>query len=327
MSHTAPVESRACRVGVAMGDELLTYSFPAPHPFNSKRVVRFWEELERLELGEIAVNAEKADDRVIELFHDKEHVEFVRKASTLGYGALDDGDTPAFKGVIDAAAFAVGSTLACVEQILEGRLDHAFNPVGGLHHARRDRSAGFCVFNDVGVAIELLKRRGLRRLLYVDIDVHHGDGVFYAYEDDPEVFIFDIHESGRYLYPGTGSASETGKGRALGTKVNIQLLPGDGDERVKEILPRLEEFANNAAPEFIILQCGADGLAGDPLGGLAYSEFVHIEVARILHRVSHKFSKGRIIALGGGGYDPDNCARAWTSVVKAFLENSENANH
>ncbi len=320
------VGSRACRVGVVKGEELLGYSFPAPHPFNAERVVRFWERLERLNLGEVVVRPEKADDATLELFHEKGHVDFVRRASVLGYGALDEGDTPAFKGIMDAAAFAVGSTLACLDEVLEGRLDHAFNPVGGLHHARPDASAGFCVFNDVGVAIRILRRRGLRRILYVDIDVHHGDGVFYSFEDDPDVFIFDIHEDGRYIYPGSGSASETGRGKAVGTKVNIPLLPGEGDERVRQILPRLEEFAIDASPEFIILQCGADGLAGDPLGGLAYSEFVHASVARILHRVSHAASEGRVIALGGGGYDPDNCARAWTSVIEAFHENSENAN-
>ncbi|MDA4118504.1 MAG: acetoin utilization protein AcuC [Thaumarchaeota archaeon] len=326
MSGSPLVESSSCRVGVAKGDELLAYSFPPPHPFNSSRVVRFWEELARLKLGEVVVNPEKADDQVIELFHSKEHVEFVRKASALGYGALDQGDTPAFKGVMDAAAFAVGSTLACVGQILDGRLDHGFNPVGGLHHARPNRSAGFCVFNDIGVAIEFLRRRGMRRVLYVDIDVHHGDGVFYPYEDDPEVFIFDIHEDGTYIYPGTGSSSERGEGKAAGTKFNVPLLPGEGDERVREILPRLEEFAFEAKPEFIILQCGADGLAGDPLGGLTYSDYVHSNVTRILHKVSHQVSKGRLVALGGGGYSPENCALAWTSVVKRLRENAENAN-
>ena len=269
-----------CRVCVVKGDALLRYSFPPPHPFNSARVVRFWEELGKLGLGEMTIEPERADEEAIELFHDKAHVEFVRKASTLGYGYLDEGDTPAFKGVLEAAEFAVGSTLSCVEQVLSGEADHGFNPVGGLHHARRDRSAGFCVFNDIGVAIETLRKEGLRRILYVDIDVHHGDGVFYPYEYDREVFIFDVHEDGRFLYPGTGKEMETGEGRAEGTKVNVPLLPGEGDERMKDILPRLEEFAIRAEPEFVILQCGADSLAGDPIGGLAFSEKFHSSVAK-----------------------------------------------
>ncbi len=301
------------------GKGLLRYSFPSPHPFNSARVVRFWEELQGQEIGETLIEPEQADEQTLELFQDKSHVEFVRKASTLGYGFLDEGDTPAFKGVLEAAEIAVGSTLSCVEKVMSGEADHGFNPVGGLHHARRDRSAGFCVFNDIGVAIEFLKKEGLKRVLYVDIDVHHGDGVFYQYEYDSGVFIFDVHEDGRFLYPGTGNETETGEGRAVGTKVNIPLLPGEGDERIKDILPKLEEFAIRVAPEFVILQCGADGLAKDPIGGLLFSETYHSKVAESLHKVAHKVCRGRIVALGGGGYDPSNCARAWTSVVRQFI--------
>ncbi len=307
-----------CRVCVVKGEGLLKYSFPPPHPFNSSRVVRFWDELARLGLGEVLLEPNRADEETLELFHARSHVEFVRKASTLGYGYLDQGDTPAFKGVLEAAELAVGSTLSCIEEVLEGEADHGFNPVGGLHHARRDRSAGFCVFNDVGVGIEALRSKGLERILYVDIDVHHGDGVFYSYESDPKVFIFDVHEDGRFLYPGSGRADETGEGRAVGTKLNIPLLPGEGDERMEDILPRLEEFATRAEPEFVILQCGADGLEGDPIGGLRYSERFHAGVARVVHEVAHSACEGRMVALGGGGYDPDNCAKSWTSVVRAL---------
>ena len=313
-----------CRVCVVKGDELLRYSFPPPHPFNSARVVRFWQELGKLGLGEVEIEPERADEETLELFHDKEFVEFVKKASKLGYGYLDEGDTPAFKGVLEAAEFAVGSTLSCVEQVMSGEADHGFNPVGGLHHARRDRSAGFCVFNDIGVAIESLMKDGMRRILYVDIDVHHGDGVFYPYESYREVFIFDVHEDGHFIYPGSGKEIETGEGRAVGTKVNIPLLPGEGDERMKDILPRLEEFAARAQPEFVILQCGADGLAGDPIGGLKYSEKFHARVAQVLHKVAHDSCGGRMVALGGGGYDPGNCARAWTSVVRELVSGREN---
>ena len=312
-----------CRVSVVKGDGLLRYSFPPPHPFNSARVVRFWEELARSGLGETGIEPEQADEETVELFHEKGHVAFVRKASALGYGYLDEGDTPAFKGVLEAAETVVGSTLSCVEKALDGETDHGFNPVGGLHHARRDNSAGFCVFNDIGVAIESLRRSGLRRILYVDIDVHHGDGVFYSYVEDPEVFIFDVHEDGRFLYPGSGREEETGKGRAAGTKVNVPLLPGEGDERMADILPKLEEFATRVEPEFVILQCGADGMAGDPIGGLAYSESFYSNVAKVLHRVAHDTCKGRMVALGGGGYDVDNGARAWTSVVGQMVAGSE----
>jgi len=204
--------------------------------------------------------------------------------------------------------------------VLERDVAHAFNPVGGLHHATRVSSAGFCVFNDVGVSIEYLRsRRGFERILYVDIDVHHGDGVYYSYVTDPGVYIFDVHEDGRFLYPGTGAADEKGEGPAVGTKINLPLPPGSGDDEIISLLPRLNEFARSARPDFIIFQCGADGLSGDPIAGLSYSPETHRRIASSLHKLSHELCEGRIVALGGGGYEPDNCASAWSKVVESLL--------
>jgi len=307
-----------CKVCVAKGAGLLKYSFPPPHPFNSSRASTFWEELSRRALGQTYVEPVRADEETVELFHEKSHFEFVKKASKVGDAFLDQGDTPAYQGVLEAAEFAVGTTVFCVEKVIGGVFDHAFNPVGGLHHARPDGSAGFCVFNDIGVAINLLRRKGLKRILYVDIDVHHGDGVFYPYETDPDVFIFDVHENGRFLYPGTGREDETGRGKAKGTKRNLALLPGEGDERIEDILRDLEEFATKARPEFMILQAGADSLQGDTLGGLIFTEEFHARVSGLLHDLSHESCGGRLVGLGGGGYNVDNCANAWTSVVKSM---------
>jgi acetoin utilization protein AcuC len=262
----------------------------------------------------------KASLGTIELFHSKEHVKYVELASRLGYGALDNGDTPAFKGVLEASQFAVGSTVLALERVMDGSLDHAFNPVGGLHHATRESSAGFCVFNDIGVIVEMLKSRyQMDRILYVDIDVHHGDGVYYSYESDPGVFIFDVHEDGRFLYPGTGFSNEIGEGNAKGTKVNVPLAPGSGNAELVDQLPRLEEFARKARPGFIIFQCGADGLRGDPIAGLEFTSAAHREVGSLLHRLSHELCSGKLLALGGGGYVPQNCADAWISVVESLV--------
>ena len=316
----------ACRVGVLEGEKLLLYSFPTPHPLNSERVRKFWEDLDKRRLQTKRIKPQMADKEVTGLFHSKEHIRYVELSSRFGYGALDLGDTPAFKGVFEAAQYVVGSTVLAIEKVMAKGVQHAFNPVGGLHHATRDSSAGFCVFNDVGVAIELLRsRHGLRRILYVDIDVHHGDGVYYAYEADPDLFIFDVHEDGRYLYPGTGSASESGAGKAKGTKVNVPLAPGSGDKAILDQLPRLEQFTRAADPEFIIFQCGADGLSGDPIGGLRYSPKAHGEVGMLLHRLSHELCSGRLVALGGGGYLPQNCADAWSEVVNAMVNAPEAA--
>jgi len=160
------------------------------------------------------------------LFHTPAYVEFVQRSSEQGGGYLDAGDTPSFRGVFEVAACVVGGSLAAAEWIMAGTRRRAFAPIAGLHHAARDRAAGFCVFNDCGIVIEALRRRhGLKRIAYVDIDAHHGDGVYYGFEDDPGVIFADIHESGDTLYPGTGSIAETGRGAAIGTKLNLP-LPG-----------------------------------------------------------------------------------------------------
>jgi acetoin utilization protein AcuC len=313
-------EHADCRVTVMEGKALLRYSFPSPHPFTAARAQMFWDEIRERRLAVSRADPQKAGVDLLRLFHSDEHVRYVELASHLGYGSLDQGDTPAFKGVFEAAQFAVGSTVSAVEKVMKGETDHAMNPVGGLHHATREASAGFCVFNDIGVAVELLRSAyGVRRILYVDIDVHHGDGVYYSYESDPELFIFDIHEDGRYLYPGTGSPEETGRGGAAGTKVNIPLPPGSGDEAAAAQLPRLEEFARRSKPEFILFQCGADGLRGDPIAGLNFSAETHRRLGSTLHVLSHDLCSGRIVAMGGGGYVPENCAGAWAAVVESLL--------
>jgi len=238
-----------------------------------------------------------------------------------GRGYLDDGDTPALPGIFDAASDVVGTTLAAVDAIMHGEAKRAFVPIAGLHHAARDRAAGFCVFNDCGVATEYLRHRhGLARIAYVDIDAHHGDGVFYGFVDDPDIIFADIHEDGRYLYPGTGAAEETGTGRARGTKLNVPLAPGADDAEFRMAWRRVEAYLDAAGPEFIIFQCGADSLEGDPITHLCFSEQAHADAAATLCRLADKHCGGRLVGTGGGGYNRENIARAWTRVVQAFVE-------
>ena len=173
------------------------------------------------------------------------------------------------------------------------------------------------------MVIELLRaRHGLRRIAYVDIDAHHGDGVFYGFEDDPELHVIDIHEDGRYLYPGTGQAHETGSGKAAGTKLNIPLAPGAGDRDFREAWSLAEEFLEFAKPEFILLQCGADSLDGDPITHLQYSADSHAYAAERLCGIADRFCSGRLLALGGGGYNRANLAEAWTAVVASLVRHS-----
>src|SRR5256885_14246278 len=163
-----------------------------------------------------------------------------------------------------------------------GENRRAFVPIAGLHHAARDRAAGFCVFNDCGVAIEQLKRSGLKRVGYVDVDADHGDGVFYAFEEDAAVVFAALHEDGRYLYPGTGALGERGRGAAEGPKLNVPLPPGSDDEVFARVWPHVMAHLEKFAPEFIILQCGADSLEGDPITHLRFSPRVHGRAAREL---------------------------------------------
>jgi len=313
-----------CSVGIILGDDSLKYSFPN-HPMNSKRVQSFWEKLK--EEGFIdrenikIIKPKKASEDVLLLFHTEDHINFVKKASKEGFGALDRGDTPAYKGVYEASAYSVGSTILSLEMVMKKEIDHAFNPIGGYHHARKDRSAGFCVFNDVAIAINHAKKTyGLDRILYVDIDAHHGDGVCYEFFEDPTVFTADIHEDGSYLYPGTGFSHETGFGEAEGTKLNIGLEPEAGDEEFKEAFIKVEEFSYQVKPELIFFQCGADGLSNDPLTHLRYTKEAHRYATEKLHIISHELCDGRIIALGGGGYNLNNVAAAWLEVVKGFMD-------
>jgi len=311
-------------VAVAKGEELFRYSFPEPHPLNRVRLERFYELLqgrEKLLQQVVFVNPVAASRDEILLYHTPDYVRFVEEKCRAGYGYLDYGDTPAFPGCFEAASYVVGTTLEVLKRILRDEFPSGFNPMGGLHHARRDRAGGFCIFNDASVAIEyLLKVVGVRRVAYVDIDAHHGDGVCYDFYGDERVIFADIHQDGRTLYPGTGFRHEVGEGKAHGTKLNIPLLPFSGDEEFKKAFEEVVGFLEKFEFDFLLLQCGADGLMGDPLTNLQYSHLAHLHAAKTLRKLAEEKCGGKILAMGGGGYDPDNVARAWVSVVEGLAE-------
>jgi acetoin utilization protein AcuC len=307
---------------VYRGEEIANYGFGDPHPFGTDRHDVFHAELAEANLGDAISYARPRHASVDELllFHTADYIDKVSRMSVDGKGFLDEGDTPAVVGIFDAASNVVGSTLAAVDAIMRGEAKRAFVPIAGLHHAARNTAAGFCVFNDCGIAAEYLrKNHGLQRIAYIDIDAHHGDGVFYGFEDDPDLIFADVHEDGRHLYPGTGAAEETGTGRARGTKLNIPMQPGADDADFARAWARVEAYLDHAKPEFIIFQCGADSLEGDPITHLRYTEQAHADAASALCRLADKHCQGRIVGTGGGGYNRDNLARAWTRVVQSFV--------
>jgi acetoin utilization protein AcuC len=314
----AAVSAQAC---LYAGDELARYGFPEGHPLGADRQGAFLKEAGQQGLiGKVRTcRARLATREEIRRFHTPSHIEKVLHAERDKLEFLDKGDTPVFPGVFEASSNVVGAALDGLARVMRGECSRTFQPIGGLHHAGRDHSAGFCVFNDLGVVIETLRLNGIRRVAYVDIDVHHGDGIFYAYEADPDLIFADIHEDGRFLYPGTGREDETGKGAAIGSKLNITLKPGAGDADFMRAWPRVEQHLARFEPEIILFQCGADGLKDDPLAHLSYSPAVHSHSAKRLISIADRFSKGRLMAFGGGGYDRRNLAMAWSAVLREIV--------
>jgi len=306
-----------------LSEQLGRYGFPEGHPLSIDRQGAFWRAACARGLNrrvQLAPSAPAGRD-LIERFHGPAYVDRVIAASQAGTGYLDFGDTPAFPGCYDVSAHLIGAALEGARRVLHGEARSTFQPIGGLHHARRGAAAGFCVFNDLGVLIETLRSEyGVRRIAYVDIDVHHGDGVFYEFEHDPELIVVDIHEDGSFLYPGTGFEYETGQGAAQGTKLNLPLKPGAGDADFTLAWTQAERFIERFVPEFFILQCGADGLAGDPLADLRLTPAAHLHAARRTVALAERHADGRLMAFGGGGYSLENLGSAWCAVLEALLE-------
>jgi acetoin utilization protein AcuC len=306
-------------LAVFVGDLLACYGFPDGHPLGIDRQGAFWSQALALGLEKRVqvITPRLATRDELERFHTPEHVSWVKLRSEAGHGYLDYGDTPAFPGVFERGSAVAGTAIEGLERLMAGDARRTFQPIGGLHHARRGQSAGFCVFNDLGVVIESLRTRfGVTRIGYVDIDVHHGDGIYYSYEADPALIVVDIHEDGRFLYPGTGHAREIGRGEAEGTKLNLPLPPRAGDREFFAAWEKGLAHLRRSKPEVLLLQCGADGLAGDPLADLRLTPKVHARVARDMRRLADEMCGGRLMVFGGGGYDLDNLAAAWTAVVR-----------
>ncbi|HCC25319.1 MAG TPA: acetoin utilization protein AcuC, partial [Holosporales bacterium] len=297
------------------------YGFGPIHPFNNDRFDAFAKAFRHHHLDQKVhlLTGRMASEEEIKRFHTLAYIQWIKRKSKEGRGFLDYGDTPVVPGIYEASAYVVGTVLEAVDQIMQGTLKRAFIPIAGLHHAKPEGTSGFCVFNDCAIAIHSLRKKyGVKKIAYVDIDVHHGDGVFYAFEEDPNLIFADIHEMD--IFPGTGDSYEEGLGKGKGKKRNFPLPAGAGDEDFFEVWPQIEDLIKREDPDFIIFQCGADSLAGDPLASLYYSDRPHGHAAAQLCKLADTYSQGRLLALGGGGYNLENIGRAWTAVVKSLIE-------
>jgi acetoin utilization protein AcuC len=243
-----------------------------------------------------------------------------RPATDLSLYGLDTEDNPLFPGIHDAPALLAGAALQAMQAVIDGRSVHAYSPAGGMHHAMRTHASGFCIYNDIVVAIDAARQAGLR-VAYVDLDAHHGDGVQAAFYDDCRVLTVSIHESGRFLFPGTGDAGEMGTGDGVGACINIPLPPDAGDECILLAYERVIRPALLAySPDLLVTQTGCDTHHDDPLTDLSATMALYPELAGRLHALAHEVCDGRWVLVGGGGYDPaDVTPRAWAAFFGTVL--------
>jgi acetoin utilization protein AcuC len=322
------------RAALIWGQPCSLYDFGRDHPLRPERVFLAVELIRAtglLERPGVEVQAPiSATDEEIALVHDAGYIELVRRAGAaagrpwdaareLGpegrKAGLGWGDNPIFPGMHEATAWVVGASLAAARAVVSGGAHHAFNPAGGLHHAGRARASGFCIYNDVAVAVAWIRQqRPHWRVLYVDVDVHHGDGVQEIFWEDPQVLTISFHESGDFLFPGTGFIDELGGKRARGSAVNLPLPPGTTDREYLEALESLlPELASAFRPDVLVSQLGCDTHWRDPLAHLRLTMRAYPRIYALLHDLAHTHCEGRWAATGGGGYDWARAVpRAWT---------------
>lgn len=330
MANAGSAEGRGTsQVALVYSPALASYRFGPGHPFTPARHILAVELMSAWELLDAVLEIEphpaSRDD--LAAVHDSRYVSAVMRASarpglaepSFGIGA---GDTPAFTGMHEAALLVAGATVAALDAVVGGVVTRAFGPAGGLHHAHRERASGFCIYNDCALAIEHATTtvRGLR-VAYVDIDVHHGDGVEEAFYDRPDVLTLSVHESGAYLYPGSGHVHEMGTGPGDGYALNVPLAPGTGAAGYQLVLeqvigPALRSFS----PDVIVLQGGADSHRDDPLAGLDNTVAGYLGLVAGIVDLSDELCGGRVAMVGGGGYESYSAVpRMWAGALAVLM--------
>ena len=335
----------------------LAYNFGSQHPMRSRRLVALIDLLEASGLWQHTDESTRQDGRIatldeLQLIHAADYISAVQQLSTSRvpgqteeeqsthehlarhYG-FSDGDTPIFPGMHDAAARIAGGTLVALSTVMglpEGKTSHTsensprhiFHPAGGWHHARAASASGFCVYNDIAIAIAHVQQACEAKVLYIDFDAHHGDGVQQAFYDDPRVMTISFHETGRYLFPGTGEVFELGQGTGRGTSVNVPLEPFTEDDSYIEVMKvLLPPLVASFAPDVIISMHGCDAHAWDPLTHLELTMRSFQAQVSLTHQLAQTYCQGRWVALGGGGYDLYRVTpRAW-SILWAEMSGQE----
>ena len=304
---------------------LLGYRFTATHPMNPVRL-ELTERLAR-DLGVFdapnltEVSPEIAEDTALAAVHTEEYICAVHAASDSGTASLEHGlgteDTPVFEGIHTGAARIAGGTLHLAQSLVAGTAVRGVNFAGGMHHAGIAKAGGFCVYNDAALAIQHLLDTGTRKVVYIDVDAHHGDGTQEIFYSDPRVMTISVHQSGTTLYPGTGFPNEIGAGPADGTAVNISLPPGTGDAGfLRAFHAIIPQVVRTFEPEVIVSQHGCDSHADDPLSDLQLSIEGQRQLALDIGHLAEELTENRWIATGGGGYSIHQVVpRAWAHLT------------
>jgi len=301
------------------------YYFNENHPFNQTRLkltVDLLRKLDALPESSILSPVPASMEQLLTV-HSEDYLQAVQALSSstpdphwlrqAGKYGLDTEDTPFFPRMHEITSMIVGGSVRAVDAVMSGQAGHALHLAGGLHHALQNKGAGFCVYNDASAAIQHAKIRYGARVLYIDTDAHHGDGVQWCFYTDPDVCTVSIHETGKYLFPGTGAVNERGEGTAFGTSINIPVEPYTEDESWLECLEEvLLRVTDHFKPDLILSQHGCDAHAFDPLSHVHCSMDIYRAMPRLIRRLARQYCGGRWVALGGGGYD------IWRVVPRAW---------
>jgi acetoin utilization protein AcuC len=305
-------------------DALASYRFSQEHPLDPRRLeltLALIRAMGLLDSDDVLLAPPRpATDEELMTVHTKEYINAVKRGEpNLRYG-LGTEDVPVIPGMHEAGAMVVGATLVAAELVMSGTVTRAFNMAGGLHHAHRNQASGFCVYSDLAIAIRYMQKQHGARVMYIDYDAHHGDGVQWIFYDDPNVLTVSLHESGKYIFPGTGFAEEVGEGAGYGFTANFPFEPGATDAEYGAVFhEHIPKLAEKFKPDVIVLQNGCDSHAVDPLTDLGCTTRIYEDFTRLVGEVADRHCGGRIVATGGGGYAIHEVVpRAWTLVWAAL---------
>ena len=324
-------------VSMVFSEDFYTYNFGSFHPLRPVRLeltIKMMESFGLLKNPKLnIINARMATMEEILLVHNKEYTEIVKKYSNksklfykdlprgnFGLGTMDD---PVFDGMYEASSLVVGASIEAANSIINNDdIDHAFNFSGGLHHAAKKLAHGFCICNDAAIAIQKLRLKNQdMKIMYLDIDAHHGDGVQSIFYDDPKVLTVSIHQDGQTLFPGTGALDEIGEKDGKNYSINMPLHPGTYDEpyidMFRNLIPKIMDAFK---PELIVTQLGVDTHYHDPLTMLGLTTTGHEKIYNLIHEYAHKYCEGKWLGLGGGGYLMTVVPRSWTMALGVMLE-------